>query len=73
MKRLLTDIPQQFVLTEMLTPLKRSHNPVFQQINQNLIGNYPPWYQNLYANRDNDFANLNGFSVDFQSEYEGPE
>ena len=50
MKRLLSDIPQQVLLNEMLlTPLKRSHKPAncLTQLNVGLIppGQLPSCYQ----------------------------
>jgi hypothetical protein len=52
MKRLLSDIPQAYLLNEvMLTPLKRSHaTPQLQQVNASLPGQgpMPSYLANLF-------------------------
>ena len=51
MKRLLSDIPQQYILNEvLLTPLKRSHHaPHISQLNSTLLGPQAPPQVNNYG------------------------
>lgn len=67
MKRLLTDtLPQTMLQIEMLTPLKRCHQPTMPTtlLNSNL-----PCYQNILREKEGDFSNANGAPNDiFQSE-----
>lgn len=67
MKRLLTDtIPNTIHLNEILTPLKRCHQPVMPS---NLLNTNLPCYQNILKEKDVDYATVHGVNNDiFQSE-----
>lgn len=67
MKRLLTDtLPQTMLLNEMLTPLKRCHQP---NITTALLNSNLTCYQNILKEKDGDFNTVNGVANDiFQSE-----